>query len=90
MLTVLVSTISNSQVFLMKNVSFCYSHFLSKNISVYAILNDQNFNDTLTNNIIVLNSWAQYFGSKNVPYLERVYVCILMISHIASDLFISV
>ena len=36
--------------------SFCkcksYSHFFSKNISVYAIFNDQSFNDTLTNDII--------------------------------------
>ena len=57
MLTVLVSTISNSQVFLLKKVSsFCkwksYSHFFSKNISIYAILNDQSFNDMLTNDII--------------------------------------
>ena len=57
MLTVQVDTKSNSQVFLLKNVSsFCkcksYSHFLSKNISVYAIFNDQNFNDTLTNDIV--------------------------------------
>ena len=40
MLTVLVSTISNSQV------------FFSKNIGLYAIFNDQSFNDTLTNDII--------------------------------------
>ena len=58
MLTVLVSTISKSQVFLLKNVnSFCkcksYSHlFFSKNISVYAIFNDQSFNDKLTNDIV--------------------------------------
>ena len=26
--------------------------FFSKNISIYAIFNDQSFNDTLTNNII--------------------------------------
>ena len=36
--------------------SFCkcksYSHFFSKNINVYAIINDQSFNDTLTNDII--------------------------------------
>ena len=36
--------------------SFCicknYSHFFSKNISVYAIFNDQSFNDMLTNDII--------------------------------------
>ena len=36
MLTVLVSTIFNSQ----------------KNISVHAIFNDQSFNDTLTNDIV--------------------------------------
>ena len=54
MLTVLVSTISNSQVFLLKKKS--YSHFFSKNIRVYAIFNVQSFNDTLTNNI---NSFKQ-------------------------------
>ena len=36
--------------------SFCkcksYSHFFSKNISVYAIFDDQRFNDTLTNSIV--------------------------------------
>ena len=55
MLTAPVSTISNSQVFLLKNVcSFCksYSYFFSKNISVYAIFNDKGFNDTLTNDIV--------------------------------------
>ena len=57
MLTVVVSKISNSQVFLLKNVSsFCkcksYSHFFSKNINVYAIFNDRSFNHMLTNNII--------------------------------------
>ena len=54
-LTVKVSTIPNSQVFLLKNVSsFCkyYSYFFSKNISVYAIFNDQSFNNTLTNDIV--------------------------------------
>ena len=57
MLTVLVSTIYNSVIFVEKNVSsFCkcksYSHFFSKNISVYAIFNDQSFNDTLTNDTV--------------------------------------
>ena len=56
MLTVLVSTISNSQVFLLKKCkellqTQSYSHFFSKNISGYAIFNDQSFNDTLTNDI---------------------------------------
>ena len=58
MLTVLVSTVSNSQLFLLKkNVSsFCkcksYSHSFSKNVSVYAIYNDQSFNDMLSNDIV--------------------------------------
>ena len=58
MLNVLVSTIFNSKVFLLKNVSsFCkcksYSHFFfSKSIIIYAILNDQSFNDMLTNDIV--------------------------------------
>ena len=53
-LTVLVSTISNSQVFLLKKCEKCksYSHFFSKDISVYIIFNDQSFNDTLTNDIV--------------------------------------
>ena len=29
-----------------------YSHFFSKNISVYAIFNDRSFNDVLTNDIV--------------------------------------
>ena len=29
-----------------------YSHFFSKNISVYTIFNDQSFNDTLTKYIV--------------------------------------
>ena len=58
MLTVLVSTTSNSQEFLLKkNVStLCtcknYSHCFSKNISIYTIFNDQSFNDTLTKDIV--------------------------------------
>ena len=52
MLTVLVSTISKSQVFLLKKNASSYSHFFSKNISVYAIFNDKSFNDTLTDNIV--------------------------------------
>ena len=58
MLTALINTISDSQVFLLKTIvrSFCkcksYSHFFSKNIRIYAIFNDQSFNDTLTNDIV--------------------------------------
>ena len=29
-----------------------FAHFFSKNINVYAIFNDQSFNDTLTNDIV--------------------------------------
>ena len=59
MLTALVSTISNSQVFLLKkNVSsFCkcksYSHFFSANILAYTpYLMIKVFNDMLTNDIV--------------------------------------
>ena len=50
MLTVLVSTIhvSNSQVFLL----------FSAKISVYAIFNDQSFNDMLTNHILSFEKLA--------------------------------
>ena len=56
-LTVLVSTISNSLVFLLKTVSSLANAkathiFSAKNISVFATFNDQNFNDTLTNDIV--------------------------------------
>ena len=52
MSTVLVSTISDTQICLLKNVSsFCKSHFcFSKNISPYKY--DQSFNDTITNDIV--------------------------------------
>ena len=49
MLIVLVSTVSNSQVFLFKKM---YSHFFSTNIRISAIFNDQSFNGTLTNDIV--------------------------------------
>ena len=54
-LTVQVSTISNSPVFLLKKMGVAfksYSHSFSKNISIYAIFNDQSFNDTITNDIV--------------------------------------
>ena len=54
MLTVLVRTISESQVFLLKKMWVAFANvkathiFFSKNIRVYAIFN-QSFNDMLTN-----------------------------------------
>ena len=64
MLAVLVSTISNSQVFLLKNVSSKnYSHFFNNNISIYAVFNDQSFNNTLTNNIDIFEQLVPgFFG----------------------------
>ena len=43
--------------------SFCkcksYSHFFSKNISVYGIFNDESFNDKLTNDIVSFEQLAR-------------------------------
>ena len=39
-----------------------YSHVFSKTISVYAIFNDQRFNDMFINDIIFLNNWALDFA----------------------------
>ena len=54
MFTVLESTLSNSQVFLLKTCEMqkLLTFFFSKNISIYVIFNDQSFNDTLTNDIV--------------------------------------
>ena len=49
MLTVLVRRISNLQIFC--KCKSC-SHFFSKNNTVYAVFNDQSFNNTLTNHIV--------------------------------------
>ena len=57
-LTVLISTISNSHVFLLRKceellqMQKLLTFFFSKNISIYAIFNDQSFNDTLTIDIV--------------------------------------
>ena len=53
-----------------------YSHFFSKNISVYAIFNDQSFNDTLTINIFSFKQLgpgdqvvsALFFGSQGLGF----------------------
>ena len=52
-LTVLVSTIANSQVFLLKKSvnSFCYSHISAR---YQYICHGQSFNDMLTNDIVSL------------------------------------
>ena len=58
MLIVLVSTISNSHIFLLKKceqllqMQKLLTFFQQKKSSIYAIFNDQSFNDTLTNDIV--------------------------------------
>ena len=53
--------------------SFCnsksYSHFFQQNISVYAISNDQSFNDMLTTISLVLNNWA--LVSENIDGMAK-------------------
>ena len=58
--------------------------FFSKNISIYAIFNDQNFNDTLTNDIVSFEQLSpgpidsiQTVGRidvKQMPWLENMEV----------------
>ena len=49
-----------------------YSHFFSKNISLYAIFNDQNFKDTLTNDIVSFEQLGPDFSElKNLSILVR-------------------
>ena len=47
-----------------------YSHFFSKNISIYAIFNDQSFNDTLTYDIVSFEQLGPgfYFISTVILY----------------------
>ena len=50
--------------------------FFCKNISVYAILNDQSFNDTLTNDIV---SFEQLGPDKYFSYFSmKTYVVVLL------------
>ena len=88
LLTVLVSTISNSQVFLLK--IFCYSILFSKNISIYSIFNDQSFNDTLTDDIVsfeqlgpdVLFGYLMFLiSSSNFHFIRNILTEILENKH---------
>ena len=78
MLTVLVSTISKSQVILLTKMWVAFANathiFFSKNISVYAILNDQSFNDMLTN---VSVSFEQLGPDRHwsLKFVHRYYEC---------------
>ena len=42
------------------------THIFSKNIRVYAVFNDQSFNDTLTNDIVSFEQLGPWYSS----YLE--------------------
>ena len=63
-------------------INFCkcksYSHFFfSKNISIYAIFNDQSVNDTLTNGIVSFEELGPDFNESYVftyIYVPRVFV----------------
>ena len=61
--TVLVSVISNSQIFLLNKKL----HFFCKNISIYAIFNDQSFNNTLTNNIVSFEQLGPGLHCSHIP-----------------------
>ena len=50
---------------------FCKSHFFSKNISVNAIFNDQNFNETLTNGIVSFEQLGPGDASKTTGEIEN-------------------
>ena len=73
--------IQYSDIFCWKNVSsFCkfYHHiFFSKNTSIYAIFNDQSYNDTLTNDIVSFEQlgpdvlWIKEFKKANSKYLTK-------------------
>ena len=60
--------------------SFCkcksYSHFFSKNIGIYAIFNDQSFNDTLTNDIV---SFEQLGPGLYCPCMHNTPFCMTQI-----------
>ena len=51
--------------------SFCirknYLHFFSKNISIYAIFDDQSFNDTLTKDIVSI----EHLGPESQRIVEK-------------------
>ena len=49
-----------------------YSYFFSKNISIYAMFNDQSFNDTLTNDIV---SFEQLGPGKYPKTLTNLLSC---------------
>ena len=44
-------------------------HFFNKNISVYAIFNDQSFNDMLTNNIVSFEQLGPDFIAQLLVHL---------------------
>ena len=76
MLTVLVSTIPNSHVILLKKCEKLLQMqklltFFQQNISIYAIFNDQSFNDTLTNDIV---SFEQ-LSPGHLGLLESYFIC---------------
>ena len=67
-LTVLESTISNTLYFYSGKCeqTFAIHVLFSKNISIYAIINGQSFNDMLTNDIVSVEQMARGFRSTSM------------------------
>ena len=61
LLTVLVSAISNSQVFLLNKMWVAFALFSAKILAYMHIFNNQSFNDKLSNNIVSLSNWALFY-----------------------------
>ena len=74
--------------------SFCkcksYTHFFQqKLISIYAIFNDQSFNDTLTNDIVSLEQLGPgYLGSRLYSFCERFAGIYILIKSTKIDLIL--
>ena len=51
--------------------------FFSKNISVYAIFNDQSFNDTLTNDIVSFEQLGPDFRNYIIQFFITYFVSLI-------------
>ena len=71
--------------------SFCkcksYSHFFSKNINIYAIFNDQSFNDTLTNDIVSFEQLGHDLFNQ-LTYSGSVFLIYMRVTNIGQNLLV--
>ena len=76
LLSVLLSRISNSQVVLLKKCEMQkLLTFYQQNNSLYAILNDQSFNDMLTNNIVSFEPMGQGQSESHLKHVLTIVEC---------------